>query len=252
MIYFLAGLLTFPITTALTVAGVGAAFVLIPIFTTLGFPLHQSMAVALLLNSLAMLFALVRYIRNKLVLWKLSIPLIITITIGAPLGVKLSYIIDSSIIIICFICFLVFAAIMIFTSKTKKEEDGSVTLTPVKIVLSGFAGLIMGVLAGLLGVGGGNIVLPTLLALGTKPKEAIGTTAVIVVFSSTSGFIGHIGMGSVDWLLVAVAAGAAIAGAIVGSWLMTDKLNPETIKKVLGVVLIAFAIKMAINLIFGG
>lgn len=250
MTYLLAGLLTFPITTALTIAGVGAAFVLIPVYTSLGIDLHQAMALALLLNALAMISALFRYVRNRLVLWKLGIPLIITITIGAPLGVKLSYVIDSNIIRIVFICFLLFAAVMIFTSKSRTEEaTEDFKLTGPKIALGGGAGLLIGMLAGLIGVGGGNIVLPILLATGIKPREAVGTTAVIVVFSSTSGFIGHLGMGSIDGVLVVVSATAAIVGAVVGSWLMTDKLNPKTIKKILGFVLIAFAIKMTINLL---
>lgn len=248
--YILAGLLTFPITTALTIAGVGAAFVLIPVYTSLGIDLHQAMALALLLNALAMVSALFKYVKNSLVLWKLSIPLIVTITIGAPLGVKISYAIDINIIKIIFICFLLFAAVMIFTSKAKSEETiEDFKLTGPKIALGGGVGLFIGMLAGLIGVGGGNIVLPVLLATGIKPREAIGTTAVIVVFSSTSGFIGHLGMGNIDGVLVIISAAAAIVGAIVGSWLMTDKLNPETIKKILGVVLITFAIKMTINLL---
>jgi uncharacterized membrane protein YfcA len=47
---------------------------------------------------------------------------------------------------------------------------------------------------------------------------------------------------------VLVTAGASIAGAIAGSWLMTDKLNPTMIKRILGVVLVGLAVKMIINL----
>ena len=109
MTYLLAGLLTFPITAALTITGVGAAFVLIPVFTALGIELHQAMAIALLLNALAMFFASFRYAKKKLILWKLSLPLIITTVIGAPIGVRLGYNIDNAVIRIVFICFLLFA-----------------------------------------------------------------------------------------------------------------------------------------------
>ncbi|MBT3273486.1 MAG: sulfite exporter TauE/SafE family protein [Spirochaetales bacterium] len=250
MVYLLAGMLTFPITAAFTIAGVGAAFVLIPVFTTLGIELHQAMAVALLLNALAMISASVRYTKKKLVLWKLSIPLIISTAIGAPIGVKIGYNINNVIIRIIFVCFLLFAAGMIFFSRTKNENDGGMlVLTTGKSILSGFAGLGVGMLAGLIGVGGGNIILPILIAFGIKPREAVGTTALVVVFSSVSAFLSHVGISTLDWLLIGITAGAAIAGAIVGSWLMTDKLNPKAIKKVLGFVLIAFAIKMIIGLI---
>jgi len=250
MTYILAGLLTFPITAALTIAGVGAAFILIPVFTALGIELHQAMAIALLLNALAMMFASFRYTKKKLILWKLSIPLIITTAIGAPIGVRLGYHIDNEVIKIVFICFLLFAAGMIFFFQARKyNADGTVDLTPVRSIIAAVAGLGIGVLAGLIGVGGGNIILPILIALGIKPKEAVGTTAVIVLFSSLSGFISHIGVGSLDPLLVVITACASILGAVVGSWLMTDRLNPETIKKILGVVLFALAIKMILNLV---
>ena len=250
MIYILAGVLTLPITVALTIAGVGAAFILIPVFTALGIELHEAMAVALLLNALAMIFASFRYARKKLVLWRIGIPLIVTSSIGAPIGVKLSYYVNSDIIKLCFVCFLLFAAVMIFFFKSNRQEaDGTLELTIGRTVISGVAGLAVGVLGGLIGVGGGNIILPILIALGIKPKEAIGTTALIVVFSSTSGFVSHIGAGSLDGLLIVITAGASIIGAIIGSWLMTDKLNPVTIKKILGIVLVAVAIKMIVNLL---
>lgn len=249
MIHVIAGVLTFPITAALTIAGVGAAFVLIPVFTSLGIELRQAMAMALLLNALAMISAGLRYARRKLVLWKLGIPLIVTSSIGAPLGVRLGYGINSEVLTILFVCFLLFAATMIFFSKERDESLKSVELTIGRGFLGGVVGLFVGVLAGLIGVGGGNIILPVLVGLGVKPREAIGTTAVVVVFTSSVGFVSHAGVGQLDFLLVLITAVAAIAGAVVGSWLMTDKLNPVTIKKILAVVLIAFAVKMVIGLL---
>lgn len=248
MIYALAGLLTFPITIALTIAGVGAAFVLIPVYTSLGIDLHQAMAVALLLNALAMISASIRFARKKLILWRISIPLIVSTVIGAPIGVRLGYGIDNTILRIIFIGFLVFAAVMMFFFRSDKHNpDGTLELSLGRSVLAGMAGLGIGVLAGLIGVGGGNIILPLLIALGIKPKQAVGTTAVVVVFSSLSGFLGHAGVGTLDGLLIVVTAAASIIGAIVGSWLVTDKLNPETIKRVLSVILIGVATKMIIN-----
>lgn len=252
MMYILAGLLTFPITAALTIAGVGAAFVLIPVFTSLGIDLHQAMAIALLLNALAMISASVRYAKKKLILWKLSLPLVVSTAIGAPIGVRLGYNIDNSVIRIVFVCFLLFAAAMIFFFRSGKYSSaGTLKLSLGKSILGGIVGLGIGALAGFIGVGGGNIILPLLIALGIRPKEAVGTTAVVVVFTSLSGFLSHVGVGNLDMLLVVITAGASISGAIVGSWLMTDKLNPEIIKKILGVVLLALAIKMIINLIQG-
>lgn len=245
MTFLLAGLLTLPITVALTIAGVGAAFILIPIFLSLGIDLRQAMAIALLLNGLGMISASVRYAKKRLVLWKLSLPMVITSSIGAPLGVRIGYLIDSDIITIVFIGFLFFAAAMIFFSGPPDSDSSATTgLTVGRTILGGAIGFSVGLLAGLIGVGGGNIILPILLALKIEPREAVATTAVVVVCTSMLGFVSHVGIGTLEPALVLITAGAAIAGGIIGSWLMTDKLNPATIKKVLGVVIVAFAIKM--------
>ncbi len=47
-VYLIAGAVTFAFTTVLTIAGVGAAFILIPVFLSLGIGLHTAMATALL------------------------------------------------------------------------------------------------------------------------------------------------------------------------------------------------------------
>ncbi len=250
MIYILAGLFTLPITTVLTITGVGAAFVLIPLFTALGIEIHEAMAVALLLNSLSMIFASCRYARKKLILWKIGIPLIITSSIGAPVGARFSYYVNNNLLKICFICFLLFAAGMMFLYKSNKSRVNEVvSLTLKGTIISSFSGLIVGFIGGLIGVGGGNIILPVLIALGIKPKEAVGTTALIVIFSSMSGFISHLGFGDLDILFVIITAGASIIGALIGSWLMTDKLKPEIIKKILAIILVVVAVKMIISII---
>ncbi len=250
MIYIIAGILTLPITTVLTITGVGAAFVLIPLFTALGVELHEAMAVALLLNSLAMILASYRYAKKGLILWKIGIPLIITSIIGAPIGALLSYRVNNDLIRICFICFLLFAAAMIFFYKSNRPQLKGIEKLSLKgTLISGVFGLVVGFIGGLIGVGGGNIILPVLIALGIDPKEAIGTTALVVIFSSMSGFISHLGAGNINILFVVITAVAAIIGALIGSWLMTDKLKPAVIKKILGFILIAVAIKMIVNLI---
>jgi len=250
MIYLLAGILTLPITAVLTITGVGAAFIMIPIFMALGVELHEAMATALLLNSLAMIFASLRYARKNLILWKIAIPLIVASVITAPIGARVSYYVNNDILRICFIGFLLFAAAMMFFFRSNKPDlERASNLTLTGSLISAVFGLIVGFIGGLIGVGGGNIILPVLIALGIKPKEAVGTTALIVIFSSMSGFISHIGYGNLDILFIIITAGASIIGAIIGSWLMTDKLKPVLIKRILGVILIAVAVKMILNLL---
>jgi uncharacterized membrane protein YfcA len=101
----------------------------------------------------------------------------------------------------------------------------------------------------LLGVGGGNIVLPGLTALGLETKMAAGTTALVVVFSSLSGFAGHAAIGHLDpWFVVTMAVLAAV-GSLAGSRLMQTRLSSAQLKRIIGVLLWVIAVKIALDAI---
>jgi len=239
-----AAALVFVFTTFLTIAGVGAAFIVIPTFYWLGVPLTEAMAIGLLLNAISMTFASANYIRYSLVLFRTAIPIIVLAVVFSPLGAYSTRYFPKTVLIMLFVFFLIFAASMMLFYKPKKKaesqgDNGKELKTGIGL------GIGAGYLGGLLGVGGGNFIVPALVWLGIDPKKAAATTAFIVVFSSLSGFFGHAAMGTVNWNLLSFAAIGSIAGAILGSWLMHKKLDANQVKKIIGVVLYAIAAKMA-------
>ena len=238
-----AALLVFVFTTVLTIAGVGAAFIIIPTFYWLGIPLTEAMAIALLLNAISMSFASFNYIRYKLVAFKAALPIILLAVIFSPLGAYSTKYFPRNTLILAFVLFLLFAgSMMLFYSPGKK---GTRSVSKRRELETGVGvGIGAGYLGGLLGVGGGNFIVPTLVWLGFEPKRASATTAFIVVFSSLSGFFGHAVIGNISWTLLAFSAIGSIAGAILGSWAMHRKLQGAHVKKVIGIVLYAISIKM--------
>ncbi len=247
MTALLAGLITFGFTALLTIAGVGAAFILIPIFIALGIEIHVAMAVALLLNSIAMSFASWRYVRSKLVLWKVGLPILIVATALSPLGAYVSQGLNKYILQWLFVGFLIFAGVMMLFYEPQEKD---IAASRGKQLVYGIViGVVAGFLGGLLGVGGGNIIIPVLVWMGINPKKASATTAFIVIFSSLSGFLGHATLGKLDMnLLLWTAVGSAL-GAVLGAWLMTEKLKRKQVKIIIGVVLIGIAVKMVWSLI---
>jgi uncharacterized protein len=244
----LAALLVFLFTTVLTVAGVGAAFIIIPTFYWLGAPLTEAMAIALLLNAISMSFASVNYIRYRLVNFKTAIPIIILAVLFSPLGAYSTRYFSKNVLILIFISFLVFAGSMMLFYTPKRKVDGRGS--PGKELKAGIGlGIGAGYLGGLLGVGGGNFIVPALIWLGFDPKNASATTAFIVVFASLSGFFGHAAIGNINWNLLAFSAVGSIAGALVGSWLMHRKFEARHVKKIIGIVLYAIAVKMLWSLL---
>lgn len=244
----LAAALVFVFTTVLTIAGVGAAFIVIPTFYWLGVPLTEAMAIGLLLNAISMTFASANYIRYKLVLFRTAVPIIILAIIFSPLGAWSTRFFPKNTLILLFVIFLIFAASMMLFYKPKKKEEGQ--SSGGKEFKTGIGlGIGAGYLGGLLGVGGGNIIVAALVWLGFDPKKASATTAFIVVFSSLAGFFGHAVIGNINWHLLGLSAIGSIAGALAGSWLMHRKLDAQQVKKIIGVVLYIIAAKMAWGLI---
>lgn len=78
----------------------------------------------------------------------------------------------------------------------------------------------VGILTGLVGIGGGFMIIPTLVILGNTPiKEAIGTSLVIIAFKSVTGFAGYWGHVPVDVDLMLTFTLAASLGMVFGVFL---------------------------------
>lgn len=250
MTFLIAGLVTFAFTTLLTIAGVGAAFVLIPVFLALGIEVHTAMATALLLNAVAMSFASVNFVRRGLVVWRVALPMVVVAAATSPLGARVSLGLDRGLLLELFVVFLVFAALMMlfYNPRARHTSAAPGSLMAVGVGVGAMAGFV----GGLLGVGGGNIIVPALVAYGFDPKKASASTSFVVIFSSLAGFLGHVFLAGTNLPLLGWTATGSAAGAILGSWLMTDKLQSRQVKMAIGIILLAMAAKMAWDLVAKG
>jgi uncharacterized membrane protein YfcA len=87
-------------------------------------------------------------------------------------------------------------------------------------------GVVAGLLAGLLGVGGGIVIVPMLtftFAYQHFPQEniqhlALGTSLATIVFTSISSFRAHHAKGAVNWPVVRQITPGILVGTLSGSW----------------------------------
>jgi len=91
--------------------------------------------------------------------------------------------------------------------------------------------------------------VPVLNWLGMDAKVAAGTTAMVVVFASLSGFLGHVTLGELSPVFLGVMAVMSALGSIVGSQMMKTKISSPQLKKIIGVLLMVIAAKMIFDLI---
>ncbi len=243
----LSAILVFLFSGLMAMAGLGAAFLFVPLFYYMGVPLAEATPVALLLNVVSLIFAAVNYWRAKLIHWTVGVPILVAAVLLAPLGARVTPLVNKQLLLGLFAAFLIFAgAMMLFykagTRSQPIRRNASVGIGAVVGSVAGFFG-------GLLGVGGGNFIVPALNWLGLDAKVAAGTTALVVVFASLSGFLGHATLGGLDPLFLGVTAFAAAAGSIVGSQLMKTKISSAQLKRTIGVLLWVIAAKMIFDLL---
>jgi hypothetical protein len=114
-------------------------------------------------------------------------------------------------------------------------------------------GAIAGLMAGLLGVGGGLVIVPALVMLfasqgfadATLMHFAIGTSLATIVVTSVSSLLAHHRRGSVDWLIVRWMAPGIVVGALGGARLAGYVSSPG-----LGVFFGVFELLVALQLVF--
>ena len=246
-IYVVSAILVFVLSGLLAMAGLGAAFLFVPLFYYLGVPLAEATPTALLLNVVSLMFATINYWRGKLINWRVGLPVLVMAVILSPFGARLTASVNKTLLLGMFAAFLLFAGFMMLFYKAKKREQA--LSRPVEIAAGAGVGSVAGFLGGLLGVGGGNFILPVLTWMGLDAKMAAGTTALVVVFSSLSGFLGHATLGGLDPLFIGITAVMAAAGSIIGSQLMKTKVSSQQLKRMIGVLLWLIAIKMIFDLI---
>jgi uncharacterized membrane protein YfcA len=111
-----------------------------------------------------------------------------------------------------------------------------------KILISLIAGSILGLVAGIVGIGGGIYLVPLIIILGLGTgKEAAACGAIFVWLNSFSGLISRFQYNSInltDYIPLIV---AVVAGGILGSFMGSFKFSPKAMENILGTVII-FAI----------
>lgn len=88
-----------------------------------------------------------------------------------------------------------------------------------ELLILGAAGLFAGILAGFLGIGGGTVLVPLLVALKYAPVQAVATSGLSIVITAISGSIQNWRMGYLSLSQVAGIGFPAVITAQIGAYL---------------------------------
>jgi uncharacterized membrane protein YfcA len=112
------------------------------------------------------------------------------------------------------------------------------------VVLALSLGLAAGVVAGLFGVGGGILFVPTLLALGLGQLDAEATSLAAILPTVAAGTWNQQRYGNVRWRPALVLGVASIAG-VAGGVAVAESLPEDVLRRLFALLMLAVAAHLA-------
>ena len=201
--------------------GVGGGTVIVPLLVLL-LAYDQRLAAGTSLAAIVptVIVGVISYGLNDSVAWIPGLILAAGAVVGAQIGTWLLPRVPLAVLRWIFIAFLVVVIVSLFL--VVPSRDAGLSLTILSITGLVVLGVATGTMAGLIGVGGGVIVVPTLMLLfGVGDLLAKGTSLLMMIPTAISGTIGNLRRGNVDLPAAALIGLAACTTTALGAWLAT-------------------------------
>ena len=225
--------------------GVGGGIVIVPFLTlVLGIDIKTAIPIsmaAIVVNSLA---ASSEYLKKGMVDLELMVVLSFAMVIGMIIGSTLLTIVPTTFVKLLLALVLIYTAV----SLVKGKEKSAVAVMENKrsrLWLCALLAALGGVLAGLVGVGGGVIIIPLMfLVIGLPLATARGTSSFVVGFSGAASLAVYF----INGLVSATLAPSVILGTIVGGKFgvkLGTVAKPTAVKVVFCLLLVYVAFRLA-------
>ncbi len=250
---------------SLGLTGGGGSILAVPLLVYgLGLELRAAVAISLVVVGLTSLFGAAIQARSGQVLWRAGAILGVGGILAAPLGARIGALMPDDLVLTLFAILMAVVGFRMAAGGGESPEvpvgrfacardsDGFPSPTLSCVLKMGGAGALTGVLSGIFGVGGGFLLVPALVWVGSARIEyALATSLVAIALISVSGFIANLGAaGGVSIALVVLFAAGAVAGMIAGArW--KRRLSPVVLGRVFAVVAIGAGIYVLLQVFLG-
>lgn len=235
--------------------GGGGSILAVPALVyVLGLSVEQAIPASLIVVGMASLVGAVPRVRAQQVQWRLAgifaavgIP---SAFVGAAIGRQL----PQSVVLIGF-------AVVMIVAGVRMLLDTGDTGTACRVGNEGInwrrcaprsipAGILVGLLTGLFGVGGGFLIVPALvLMLGVEMSIAIGTSLFIIVANSAAGIVSHLNGSTIDWAVTSAFVATAIVCALIAGQIGT-KVDTRRLQHYFAYLVFAVAAYVLIDTVF--
>ena len=252
----------------LGLTGAGGSVLAVPLLILLlDLSAQQAMAISLGAVAVVALFGALGKLKSGDIQW---LPAAVYASLGAivaPLGNWLNRQVDATVLLAGFSVLVIFVAARLWSQARHNPEETRVVRAsrvadeqqngavcrfnnyetfhiglPCVLGMTGGA-LLTGLLSGLFGVGGGFLIVPTLLFLtGISIKQAVATSLVVIAVVSSSGFAGYLLSGNpLDTALLSQIALGGVAGMAVGIFVSHYVAGPQ-LQRLFAVIMLLMAL----------
>lgn len=205
-----------------------------------GLPPGVMRPTALALNILVAAIATVKFYRAGHFSWPIFWPFAITSVPFALIGGSLS--LPNAIYKPVVGAVLLYAAYRLLRAT---QMTSPTTIRPLGRWFALIAGIGIGLLSGLTGVGGGIFLSPLLLLTGgAKTQQTAAVSAAFILVNSIAGLVGQVSSVASLPAPIPVWAAAAAVGGWIGAEYGSRRLARTTLQRLLAVVLIIAALKL--------
>jgi uncharacterized membrane protein YfcA len=223
--------------------GVGGGIVMVPLLVAVGFDQHRSHATSLAAIVLIAAAGAVSFGMSDEVALGIGVTVGLGGVVGSVIGASVMHRISPRSLTVVFGFVLLVAAIRMISGATPLPGSGDFgDVTQILIALG--IGLVAGFFAGLAGIGGGVVIVPSsVLLLGLSQHEAQGTSLLAIVFTALAGTLVNLKNQRVRLKDGLVVGGGGVVGSLIGSQFALG-VEGRTLSLVFGFLVLFVAIRI--------
>ncbi|CAA6799043.1 MAG: Arginine/ornithine antiporter ArcD [uncultured Sulfurovum sp.] len=227
--------------------GIGGGMILIPILMFLGIDIKTAIGISIVQMVFSSLYgSYLNHKKGSLIVGE-GIWVGVGGFVGGFMGAYVSNMISPTVLEYTFLALLTFALFRLFSAKPNDDE----TVKSLNSMVLFSVGVLIGVFAIALGVGGSILLTPILAGFLHYPiKKAVSAGLFFVAFSSVAGLVSHLSAGTIDLEKGLYVAVASLLGVFIGIWLK-DKVSSSK-HKIYLLIMYVTAMLLLMNKIFLG
>src|ERR671919_19342 len=194
--------------------GVGGGIVFVPgLLYVGGWRIQDAVAASLVIIILSSLSGTIRNARSAdPVNWRVAGLLSLAVAPSSLIGVLISRVSPEIIVKVAFATLLI--ALAYPTARGGGDYDSD--RKDIALPLVFLAGIFIGTVSGLVGVGGGVVMVPLMvLGMGLTTKRAVSTSLAVILLTGIVASVGYIATGFSDLFSLA----PLVVGSMAGAWL---------------------------------